>query len=212
MNTNKKPTILAISGSLRANSSNAAVINVAAEYLKDKANFVIYNGLASIPPFDDSKEPPAPVVEFRNMLKEADGIFLCTPEYAFGVPGVLKNAIDWTVSSGEFVYKPTALITAATGGDKAHASLLLTFTALSAHLADDSRLLLSFIRSKMDAHNNITDHATIVAIHAVMDSLITQILCKQTLKSTPTKSVAPEWAMYFLFPLLQTNSLYEAFH
>jgi len=177
MNANKKITILAISGSLRANSSNTAVINVAAEYLRDKVNFLIYNGLATIPPFDDSKEPAAPVVEFRNMLKEADGIFLCTPEYAFGVPGVLKNAIDWTVSSGEFVYKPTALITAATGGDKAHASLLLTLTALSAQTTEASTLLISFIRAKMH-DGEVKDPATRNAIDTVMDALIENINAK----------------------------------
>jgi NAD(P)H-dependent FMN reductase len=174
MNINKNITILAISGSLRANSSNAAVIDVAVEYLKDKVNFIIYNGLAKIPPFDDSKEPPREVIAFREQLKAADGIFICQPEYAFGVSGVLKNAIDWTVSSGEFVYKSTALITAATGGDKAHAAMLLTFTALSAHVTDATKLLISFVRSKMDPSGNVTDQATVNAIHAVLDALVSE--------------------------------------
>jgi len=169
------PTILAISGSLRGNSSNASVINTAAAYADNKARFVIYNGLGSLPPFDDGKEPPASVSEFRKILREVDGIFICQPEYAFGVSGVLKNAIDWTVSSGEFVYKPTALVTAATGGDKAHAAMLLTFTALSASIADECKLLLPFIRSRMDERGNICDAATISAIHAVVDALISAI-------------------------------------
>lgn len=173
-------TILAISGSLRSNSSNAAVINTAAAYASDKARFIIYDGLGSIPPFDDSKEPSASVLEFRKALREADGIFICQPEYAFGVSGVLKNAIDWTVSSGEFVYKPTALITAATGGDKAHAAMLLTFTALSAHIADGSRLLLSYIRSKMDEKGNVKDEATIAGIYSVVDSLIADSAAHQS--------------------------------
>ena len=171
----KQITILAISGSLRSNSSNAAVINVAAAYLKSKANFVVYNGLGAIPPFDDSKEPSAAVTDFRAQLKAADGVFICQPEYTFGVSGVLKNAIDWTVSSGELVYKPTALITAATGGDKAHAAMLLTFTALSAHVTDASALLIPYIRSKMNEQGSVSDAATINAIHAVMDALMADI-------------------------------------
>src|SRR5579871_3597845 len=125
-------SILAISGSLRSNSSNNAVNNAAAELVYGDVNFIIYQGLGCLPHFNDSQDPAPEVLEFRKMLTEADGVLICSPEYAFGVPGVLKNALDWTVASGEFVNKPVALITAATGGTNAHASLLLTLTALSA--------------------------------------------------------------------------------
>ena len=92
-----------------------------------QVEFTIYNGLAGIPAFNDSNEMPEPVAEFIKLLSEADGVFFCIPEYAFGVPGALKNALDWTVSSSTaFPDKPVALITAATGGDKAHAAFLLT--------------------------------------------------------------------------------------
>jgi chromate reductase, NAD(P)H dehydrogenase (quinone) len=167
--------ILAISGSLRANSSNNAVLLAAAGMVGDHVDFTMYKGLGSLPHFDDSKEPAVEVSEFRRLLREADGVLICSPEYAFGVPGVLKNALDWTVSSGELVYKPLALITAATGGDKAHASLLLTFTALSAQVPEECRLLISFIRSKMDASGSVTDTATLQAIQAVMNGLVSVI-------------------------------------
>jgi chromate reductase, NAD(P)H dehydrogenase (quinone) len=130
----QKINILAISGSLRSNSSNNAVINAAVKLAPEDVQVLIYEGLGTLPHFDDSKELAKEVIEFRELLKAADGVLISSPEYAFGVPGVLKNALDWTVSSGEFVYKPLALITAATGGNNAHASLLLTFTALSAQL------------------------------------------------------------------------------
>ena len=90
-------------------------------------DYLFYEGLGGIPPFaatPDDNDSPKTVVELRTMIKEADGVLICTPEYAFGVPGVLKNALDWTVSSGDLTNKPVALITASTGGDKAHASLL----------------------------------------------------------------------------------------
>ncbi len=75
--------------------------------------------LASLPAFDDSGEETAAVTGWRRQLAEADGVLICSPEYAFGIPGALKNAIDWTVRSGDLVNKPLALITAASGGDKA---------------------------------------------------------------------------------------------
>lgn len=164
--------ILAISGSLRANSSNYAVINAAAALVPAHVNFNVYRGLAAIPAFDDSKDPPAEVIEFRSLLSAADGILICQPEYAFGVSGVLKNALDWTVSSGEFVNKPVALITAATGGNNAHAALLLTFTALSACIPDEAKLLISFVRSKMDEKGEIKDEPTRQAIQSVVNALI----------------------------------------
>ena len=164
--------ILAISGSLRANSSNNGVINKAAELVCGEVNFIIYEGLGSLPPFNDCKEPAAEVIEFRELLKAADGVLICSPEYAFGVPGVLKNALDWTVSTGEFVNKPVALITAATGGDKAHASLLLTLSALSANVPEKGTLLISFVRSKLNENGEVKAPATIQSIKDVMDALI----------------------------------------
>lgn len=170
--SNRTINILAISGSLRSNSSNNAVLNLAAQLAPPGVRFNIYSGLSTLPHFDDSKEPSPEVTAWRQQLREADGIFICSPEYAFGVPGSLKNALDWTVSSGELVYKPLALVTAATGGDKAHAALLLTFTALSADIPESSRLLVPYIRSKMNDKNEITDPATIESVRSVIASLV----------------------------------------
>ena len=170
-----KISILAISGSLRTNSSNNAVIATAATLVAGEVDFIIYEGLGSLPHFDGSNDPAPEVIEFRKLLGAADGVFICTPEYAFGVPGSLKNALDWTVSTGEFVNKPVALITAATGGDKAHASLKLTLTALSARVLEETTLLISFIRSKMNANSEVTDNETIQAIKNIMDTFIRDI-------------------------------------
>ena len=87
----------------------------------------------------------------------------------------LKNALDWTVSSGELVGKPMALITAATGDEKAHASFLLTLSALSAKFADDSTLLVSFIRSKIDVNGEITNLEILQSLQSVLNSLISTI-------------------------------------
>jgi NAD(P)H-dependent FMN reductase len=96
----------------------------------------------------------------------------CTPEYAFGVPGSLKNSLDWVVSSGELTYKPVAVITAATGGEKAHASLLYTLTAISASIVENGKLLISFIRAKMNEKNEVKDPATLEDIRKVVEALI----------------------------------------
>ena len=151
-----KINILAVSGSQRSGSSNEAVITTAAALVAGEVDVIIYRGLGSLPHFDGS-------------------VLISSPEYAFGVPGSLKNALDWTVSTGEFAGKPVALITAATGGDKAHASLLLTLTALSARVVEDATLLIPFVRSNINATNEISDGATIQAIKNIMDTFIQTI-------------------------------------
>src|ERR1700710_1904667 len=108
---------------------------------------LIYEQLGLIPPFDpglDNDNPPAPVTELQAAIKNADAVIICTPEYAFGVPGQLKNALDWLVSSSTLVDKPVMLITASSSGQYAHPSLLLTLGALSANVVENACLLISF--------------------------------------------------------------------
>ena len=138
-------------------------------------SFSIYDGLGSIPHFDDSADIPPEVMDLRKQLVDAGGIFICTPEYAFGVPGTLKNALDWTVGSGEFDGKPVALITASTGGEKAHASLLLTLKAINAHVDEGATLLISFIRSKLNEKKEISDPATLASVKEVIAAFIKTI-------------------------------------
>lgn len=172
----RKISILGISGSLRSNSSATAILNIVAGLVPEKVDFTIYNGLAGIPAFDDSDEIPEPVADLIKLLSEADAVFFCIPEYAFGVPGALKNALDWTVSSSTaFPGKPVALITAATGGDKAHAAFLLTLKAISSKIPEGATLLLSFIRSKLNEKNEVKDRATLDSIKGVITSLIEAI-------------------------------------
>jgi NAD(P)H-dependent FMN reductase len=132
--------------------------------------FNIYKDVGKLPHFDGD-EGYEIVGQWRKQIQDADGIFICTPEYAFGVPGSLKNALDWTVSSGNFYNKPVALITASSVGDKGHASLLNTLTAISAKINDDTKLLIPFIRSKFDAKGEL-DPLTLQTIENVFKNLI----------------------------------------
>src|SRR6058998_59834 len=101
--------ILAICGSLRQNASNSIVIRFLSSLLPPGYSYSIYDGLGRLPHFDDIGDGGKEVAEFRAQVAEADGVIICSPEYAYGVPGTLKNAIDWTVGTGEFVNKPLVL-------------------------------------------------------------------------------------------------------
>jgi Predicted flavoprotein len=170
-----KIKILAISGSIRENSSNSILVHAISSLLPDEVEYIIYNEIATIPLFDDNNVTPPAVANFRNQINAADGIIICSPEYAFGVSGVLKNALDWTVSSGDFLDKPVAIITAALSGEKAHDSLLQICDALAAKVIEGATLRIPFIRTKINLHGEITDDTTIEEIRQVLNVFLSNM-------------------------------------
>lgn len=169
--------ILAISGSLRSSSTNTALVRAMIALAPDYMECSIYNGLADLPHFSseiDDEKSPAPILSLREHIQAADGVLICTPEYAFGLPGSLKNALDWTVSTGDFWGKPVAVVSAsslATGGDKAHAALLLTLTALGATVPEKARLMVPTVNKKLNADGEVSDPETKQALRQVLDAL-----------------------------------------
>lgn len=169
----EKKKIIAVSGSTRKNSTNLYLINAIINLTAGIFNIEIFKGLSELPHFNpdtDIDNPPKQVIEFRNQLREADGILICTPEYAMGVPGTLKNAIDWTVSSSEFYHKPTALITASSLGEKGHASLLDTLKMIEANITDKTQLLISYAKTKITDDSKIVDNKTLMEVTLLLNS------------------------------------------
>jgi NAD(P)H-dependent FMN reductase len=175
INMKNKINILAISGSLRSNSSATSVLKHVMKLFPETINFKFYEGIGKLPHFDDGENVAQEVDAFRRLLTEADGIFICQPEYAFGVAGALKNALDWTVSSGELVNKPVALVTAATGGDKAHAALSLTLNALSAKVGEGATLLIPFVRTKLNDKGEVINKEIAQSLTSITEALVTTI-------------------------------------
>jgi chromate reductase len=170
-----KIVILGISGSLRKSSSASAVLRQVGELMPEQVEFKIYEDLEKIPAFDDGRLILVPVLNFIKQISEADAVFFCIPEYAYGVPGALKNALDWTVSTTAFSGKPVALITAASGGDKAHAAMSLTLTALGTKISEKTKLLLSYIRTKLDEKGRLKDEGSLQSTNDVINALIQTI-------------------------------------
>lgn len=162
--------ILLISGSLRTDSSNQKIIDQLASVAPPDVEFNIYHDLGKLPHFN-GEEGHELVNEWRNQIQAADGVLICTPEYAFGIPGSLKNALDWTVSSGDLYEKPLALITASGIGEKAHAAMLHVLTAITAKMNDDTKLLIQFIRSKFNEKGDLNAE-TFAAVQNVLKSLV----------------------------------------
>ena len=174
-------TIVAISGSLRANSTNTAILRAISKLAPDNIDISIYEGIGNLPHFNpelDGEIPLLPVQNWRTRLKEADGVLFCTPEYAHGVPGVLKNALDWIVSSGEFMHKPTAVISASPsldGGEKANASLVQTLRVMMAEIVAGSTLCIPTISAKLDTQCQITDLDTVRSLRSLLNTLVETI-------------------------------------
>ena len=166
--------ILAISGSLRAKSTNLTIIENIAEMLGDKINVSIYDGLATLPHFNpdaDTEEIPDAVANLRQQIKQSDGVLICSPEYVFSVPAALKNALEWTVSSADFHNKPTALITASSLGEKAHESLHLILKTIDAKIGENAALLISGAQTKIK-DGKISDAETVESLNLLIESFL----------------------------------------
>lgn len=178
MNSSKK-NIFAICGSTRKNSSNWRILEAISKLFDDRLNIEIYNQLDQLPHFNPStsnQDISQVVKDLLEKIKNADGIIICTPEYVFSLPGVLKNALEWTVSETIFSYKPTAFIVASGLGEKTFESLdLIMKTLIQVEVPKASKLLVQGSREKVTDTGEISDKETLRAIKNVVDSLISTI-------------------------------------
>jgi chromate reductase, NAD(P)H dehydrogenase (quinone) len=167
--------ILAISGSLRAGSVNTALMRAATALGVEGVEISFYEALAEIPPFNpdhDEGDPPPAISALRARLRAVDGVVISSPEYAHGVPGVLKNALDWLVGSGELVGKPVALVNASPLATRAYASLAETLTVMSARVIPEASLTVPVPRAKVDAVGTITDPEILRALRVALVALV----------------------------------------
>jgi len=177
----KNKKIVAISGSIREGSSNTNILKSLTAFIPEGIDYSIYNGIKELPHFNpdvDRTEPPDVVKDFRNMLDESHALIICTPEYAKSVPGVLKNALEWVVSSAELYKKPVAVITASPSiadGDKAHESLLLTLGMLDTTVVKNGSLLIPSVGTKFNDDATLKDESTKQALTTLINSLLDEI-------------------------------------
>ncbi|PJJ07126.1 NAD(P)H-dependent FMN reductase [Flavobacterium sp. 1] len=148
-------------GSTRENSINLQIVKAILKTFSEKALFLIFDTIADMPHFNpdlDNQQLPESIHSFREEIRIADGILICTPKYVLSLPRSFKNGLEWTVSTTLLSKKPVALITAS--GEKAQEELNLIMKTLEAKFNDNTTLLIKGARGKADENGNIKDEET----------------------------------------------------
>jgi len=132
--------VLALSGSLRARSINSAFCRVVARLAPPPIRVTVLSGLGDLPPFnpDDEVSPPDSVRLFRSAIIQADALLIASPEYAHGISGVMKNALDWLVSFEGIVKKPVAIVNTSPRARRAYDALREVLHTMSTDFIEDA--------------------------------------------------------------------------
>jgi chromate reductase len=173
------PTLLGLSGSLRAASHNTAVLHSLPALLSGRASLQVMT-LQALPPYNadlDGEAMPAPVKAFKQAIAAADALVICSPEYNWGIPGVLKNALDWASRPGYASVlkgKPVLAMTASTGpfgGVRAQAHLRDVLASVLARMVVRQQVAIPAVDQKI-SNGRLSDETTITLIRAALDDLL----------------------------------------
>jgi NAD(P)H-dependent FMN reductase len=164
--------ILALAGSLRAASINAALLRAAARLAPPGCTITLLS-LAALPLFNpDLEGAPAPaVLALRRAVDLSDALMIASPEYAHGVSGVMKNALDWLVSHEGFVAKPVALLNSSPRAHHAYEALAETLGTMSAHIVREACVAIPLLGAGLDEEGMVGNAAVATSIRGAILSL-----------------------------------------
>ncbi len=170
--------ILGIAGSLRAASYNKAALKAAQGMVPPDVTLDAFD-LAGLPLFnqDTEAEPNERVAAFKKAIRAADAILICSPEYNYSIPGVLKNAIDCAsrpYGDNAWSGKPVALIGASAGkfgGVRAQAHLRQCFVFLDLPALNKPEVTISEAAKAFDAAGKLTDETSTKLIRQLLENL-----------------------------------------
>jgi NAD(P)H-dependent FMN reductase len=162
--------ILAISGSLRARSTNTLLLQAAMELASPDMRMVLYSGLGSLPHFNPDLDPdldqklentvlPEACRELRREVGISDGLLISSPEYAHGIAGSMKNALDWLVGSTEFPGKPVAVLNASPRASHADLQLREILKTMAAQLVEQASIVVPIQGTNLDLPGILSDPA-----------------------------------------------------
>ncbi|HEY2163327.1 MAG TPA: NADPH-dependent FMN reductase [Gemmatimonadaceae bacterium] len=167
------PQLLTISGSLRTGSTNSTLLAAAARVAPSGIEVRPYAELAALPAFSPDLEqdattlPPA-VAHWRAALAAADAVLISSPEYAHGIPGAFKNALDWVVGSGELVDKRVGLICPSVASQFAHPQIVEVLTTMSAVVLPSATVVIDLPRRGVEADRLANDPVVASVLRGVI--------------------------------------------
>ncbi len=180
--TNEKPRILGISGSLRRESYSGAVLKGLQEAAAERARIDIFP-LASIPLYNadlDGDQKPEPVIALKGAIRDCDGLVLVSPEYNYGMPGVLKNALDWVSRPGYqsvLKEKPVLIMTSSPGilgGARAQAQLRQTLASTLSRVIAVPEVAVPQVQAKIQG-GRLTDATSLKFMLDAFDALLAEV-------------------------------------
>ena len=166
--------VLGISGSLRQASINSALLRAAQQLAPPEIELAIFGGVGELPLFNPDLEAqlPASVLALHAAVAASDAIMLASPEYAHGVTGAVKNALDWLVSFEPFIGKHVAVLNASPRARHADMALRETLTVMSAHIVDEASITIALLGSSLGEAGMVADAPVSQAIRQSLLALL----------------------------------------
>lgn len=165
--------ILAISGSLRAASINSTLLRASARLAPHDVHVKLFSGIGELPLFNPDLEPrrPARVAVYQAEVASADALLIASPEYAHGVTGTIKNALDWLVSFEPFVNKPVAMFNASPRAHHADDALRETLKTMSARIVEPASISIPLLGAHLTEEGMATHPEIAQSIRGALEAL-----------------------------------------
>ena len=172
--------ILALCGSLRARSLNMAILEAAKYAAPAGMEISIFRGIGGLPPFspDLDYNLPEVAVAFRRQAAAADALIIACPEYAGGIPGMFKNALDWLVGSEEFDSRPVALLNVSPHAVEAEAALRLVLRTMSAPVVEAASRRIPIRNRESTAESLLADPEIRASLDGALGGLRPSLLSR----------------------------------
>ncbi|AXO14804.1 NADPH-dependent FMN reductase [Thalassospira indica] len=170
--------ITALCGSLRQASINRTLLQAAQKVASPHgATIHLFDGLGHLPIFNPDNEDTDDrnVAAFRDTLRRADAVLIASPEYAHGVTGAIKNALDWVVASGEFMQKPVACLNASGRAKIAQAALIETIRTMDARIIIDACITIPLNGKNFDVDDILRDPSSLTLLETALRHLTADI-------------------------------------
>jgi chromate reductase, NAD(P)H dehydrogenase (quinone) len=170
--------VLGISGSLRKASISSALLRAASRLAPSDIELTVFGGIGDLPLFNPDLETnlPSQVLALHHAVTKSDALLFASPEYAHGVTGPIKNALDWLVSFEPFVGKPVAVLNASPRAHHADSALRETLKTMSAFIVEPASISIQLLGGKLDEGGIVEDPIVSAAIRGCLASLHASVI------------------------------------